>query len=87
MPLIEATRSLLQKGKYSHMHSAVAMAPLYIIADPPRVAALKEQAEEYVADSVADHPKQHTLLKEGLEDPHQAQAEYVSPSRVPQSHL
>ncbi|KZV82210.1 alcohol oxidase [Exidia glandulosa HHB12029] len=69
---------LQQKGKYSHMHSAVAMAGLPILAGS------LQRLEEHLASatrkangSVEDYAKQHALLAVYLGEPGQAQAEII----------
>ncbi|KZV84020.1 alcohol oxidase [Exidia glandulosa HHB12029] len=69
---------LQQKGKYSHMHSAVAMTGLPILAGS------QQRLEEHLASAtrhangpVEDYAKQHALLAGYLGEPGQAQAEII----------
>ncbi|KZV84012.1 alcohol oxidase [Exidia glandulosa HHB12029] len=69
---------LQQKGMYSHMHSAVAMAGLPTIAGTQeRMENIKAAAAQQLEDTAAPHAKQYTLLTEWLDQPSQAQAEII----------
>ncbi|EJD46398.1 alcohol oxidase, partial [Auricularia subglabra TFB-10046 SS5] len=66
-----------QTGKYSCIHSAVALMNLRTISSPEAIERHQRQAQKPVPGTAADQPRQHALLSAWLDDPTQAQAEII----------